>query len=218
MSAPAVSPYEITVCRGMQAETNCRFAMKTAAGFGERLEQAVQQSGWPAFLRNAITGPLLHHHAFRIALAACPNGCSRPHVADIGIIRACTPLLDSEACSCCGICYKVCPDRAITMERQGPVIDHAKCMQCGMCVAKCSERALSCHEDGYRIVLGGKLGRHPRLATEIGGVHGEQNVLAVVTGCLEVYMREYRKGLRFGVLVEELGERLDEELAVLMGK
>lgn len=218
MSAPAVAPYEITVCRGMQAQTNCRFAMKAAEGFAERLEQCVQQSGWPAFLRNTVTGPLLHHHAFRIALAACPNGCSRPHVADIGIIRACTPVLDSEACSCCAICYKVCPDRAITMERQGPVIDHTKCMQCGMCVAKCSERALSCHEDGYRIVLGGKLGRHPRLATEIGGVHDEQAVLSVVAGCLDIYMRDYRKGLRFGVLVEELGERLDEELELLLGK
>lgn len=104
------------------------------------------------------------------------------------------------------------------MDRQGPMFDYGKCMQCGMCVAKCPERALNCMENGYRVVLGGKLGRHPRLATELRGIHDEDVVLAIVSGCLDIYMREYRKGMRFGALVDELGDVLDEELELLTRK
>lgn len=211
MSAPS-TPHEITVCRGVQAQTNCRFAMPVPESLAVQLEQCLAQSGWAQFLRGAVTGPVLHHHTFRVALAACPNGCSRPHVADVGIIRAISPELDPSLCSCCGLCARVCPDKAMTMHAHGPVCDHERCMRCGICVDKCPERALNARESGYRIVLGGKLGRHPRLATELPGVFDAEQAVTVVSGCVNLYMRHYRKGLRFGTLVEELGDSVQDAL------
>lgn len=215
MSANAPSPYEITVCRGVQSQTNCRFAMPTEDGFALRLEQTLLDSGWPNFLRANVVGPILHHHAFRIAVSACPNGCSKPHVADIGIIRACAPVVDPGLCTCCGLCQKVCPDKAIVMDTRGPIFDMEKCMLCGLCVARCPERALDCFQSGYRVVVGGKLGRHPRLATEVFGIHTEEHVVALVSACIDFYMRHYRRGLRFGTLVDEMGDALQEELDIV---
>lgn len=212
MSAKATGPFDITACRGVEAANNCRFAMGVSAGLLREIELAIADSGWPEFLRTAISGPLLHHHAFKISVAACPNGCSRPHVADVGIIRACAPMLDPEPCNQCRICEKSCPDKAITMDAHGPMIDFTACMQCGLCVARCPERALTCGQSGFRIVLGGKLGRHPRLATPFPGIHATDRVPAIVARCLDFYMRHYRRGLRFGTLVEEQSEVLLEEL------
>ncbi len=206
------APYDVTLCRGVAAQAQCRFAMPTDAELVSAIRAAVDRSGWPEFVRAAVGGPLLHHHAFRIAVAACPNGCSRPHVADVGFIRACTPELDPTLCTRCGLCVRVCPDDAISLDRLGPVFDREQCMECGLCVAKCREQALACRTMGYRIVLGGKLGRHPRLATEIPEVFTVEQGGAVVEVCLALYMRHYARGVRFGSLVERLGDELAEEL------
>jgi dissimilatory sulfite reductase (desulfoviridin) alpha/beta subunit len=54
-------------------------------------------------------------------------------------------------------------------------------------------------------MIGGKLGRHPRLATEVGGVLSEQNTLDVVDKFLDFYMKESLKGERFGEILERVG-------------
>jgi len=54
-------------------------------------------------------------------------------------------------------------------------------------------------------MIGGKLGRHPRLATEIGGVLTEQNTLVVVDSLLDFYMKKSLSGERFGEILERVG-------------
>lgn len=211
MSKPVVQSWEITSCRGVQG-TNCRFAMKCDADFPERLERVMEQTGWDAFLRNQITGPLLNHHTFKIAVSGCPNGCSRPHIADVGIIRAKQPSLLSARCSHCGLCGRICPDKAITYNSGEPVFDLDKCMKCGMCIAKCPERAIEAEQDGYRVLLGGKLGRHPRLASDVEGIFCEEQVLAMLAECVFYFMEQYRPKVRFGTIVAESYEPLMQRL------
>ncbi|MEZ0575498.1 4Fe-4S binding protein [Halodesulfovibrio aestuarii] len=211
MSKPAVESIEIIACRGISGG-NCRFAIQSDNAFPAAIRNVVEQTGWDAFLRSQINGPLLHHHTLKISVAACPNGCSRPHVADIGIIRAKQPELVPDTCSHCGLCGRICPDKAISYDKGEPVFDLAQCMKCGMCMEKCPERAIRAVEDGYRVVLGGKLGRHPRLASELGGIFCEKQVLAIVAECVFYYMEQYRPKLRFGTLVEENYESLMQRL------
>jgi len=214
MSKPAVDSVEIIACRGISGG-NCRFAMKSDSSFPEAIKKVVEQTGWDDFLRTQIRGPLLHHHTFTISVAACPNGCSRPHVADIGIIRAKQPQLIADTCSHCGLCGRLCPDKAISYDKGEPLFDLTQCMKCGMCIEKCPERAIRATEDGYRVVLGGKLGRHPRLASEFGGIYCEKQVLALVAECLFYYMEQYRPKLRFGTLVEENYDSLMNRLEMI---
>lgn len=211
MSKPAVESVEITACRGISGG-NCRFAMNANEAFPAAINKVVEQTGWDGFLRTQIRGPLLHHHTLKISVAACPNGCSRPHIADIGIIRAKQPELIPDMCSHCGLCGRICPDKAISYNKGEPVFDHEQCMKCGMCMEKCPERAIRASKDGYRVVLGGKLGRHPRLATELDGIFCEEQVLAIVAESVFYYMEQYRPKLRFGTLVEENYDALLERL------
>ncbi|MFW5989670.1 MAG: sulfite reductase, partial [Desulfosudaceae bacterium] len=41
-----------------------------------------------SFLKETVTGPLRYHHELRVALADCPNACSRPQIKDFGLIGA----------------------------------------------------------------------------------------------------------------------------------
>lgn len=214
MSKPVVESVDIAVCRGITSG-NCRFAMDADENFPSAIRTVVEQTGWDDFLRTQIRGPLLHHHTFKIALSLCPNGCSRPHIADIGIIRAKQPALVATACSHCGLCGRICPDKAISYDKGEPVFDLDVCVQCGLCIQKCPERAIRASEDGYRIVLGGKLGRHPRLASELSGIFCEEQVLVAITECLFYYMEQYRPKLRFGTLVEENYDALLQRLELI---
>jgi dissimilatory sulfite reductase (desulfoviridin) alpha/beta subunit len=54
------------------------------------------------------------------------------------------------------------------------------------------------------VLLGGKLGRHPRLALPLPGRYTEKEVLAILKDCLDLYKTRSRRGRRFSdILTEE---------------
>jgi dissimilatory sulfite reductase (desulfoviridin) alpha/beta subunit len=57
---------------------------------------------------------------------------------------------------------------------------------------------------GYRVLVGGKLGRHPRLGTELPELASPQMVLEVVHRCIEHHLR-HCQGERFGEVIERTG-------------
>jgi dissimilatory sulfite reductase (desulfoviridin) alpha/beta subunit len=65
---------------------------------------------------------------------------------------------------------------------------------------------------GYRILLGGKLGRHPQLGTEIKGVFPKDEVMKVVEKCLDHFMKENQHGERFGEILNRTGTEFLNEI------
>lgn len=142
---------------------------------------------------------------FRISVAACANGCSRPHIADIGVIFSERPA-PPASCSGCGACVEACPDDALELDVTGrPVLDAKACLACGKCVAACPEGSMRVAESGCRFLLGGKLGRRPRLAVELPGFVDPEALPERVAGWLTVYMAGYEPGSRFADVVERIG-------------
>ncbi|MEM0007069.1 MAG: CoB-CoM heterodisulfide reductase HdrA2 [Candidatus Bathyarchaeia archaeon] len=60
-------------------------------------------------------------------------------------VEAITPILDVEKCKACGLCTKVCPYNAITLNKELKRIEivEAACGGCGTCAAECPSDALT---------------------------------------------------------------------------
>ena len=153
-----------------------------------------------------------------MTLAECPNACSQPQIKDIGIIGAATPLITDAACSACAACIEACPDDCIVLPESSekPLIDEGACMLCGKCAAVCPTGTIVEKHKGFRILLGGKLGRHPQLARELPGVFNQQEVLDVVEYCITFYKQHSKNGKRFAHIFrpsdfEALVKRIQEK-------
>jgi dissimilatory sulfite reductase (desulfoviridin) alpha/beta subunit len=170
-----------------------------------RLEDLLTRKNILGFMKQRVAEPLKMHHELRVSISDCPNACSRPQIADIGLIGACRPSLSRESCSRCGSCLELCRENAIMLtdgEAQ-PAIDPGRCLACGLCANACPSGKLIAGAKGYRILLGGKLGRHPQLAKEIKGIFSPEECLVIVETCVDHFMKHYIAGERFGDILNQ---------------
>jgi len=195
--------------KGFQVETcfgpgGCPNRAVDSAGLPERIEKRFSKRNMKSFLKERVNGPLKMHHEFRISISDCPNACSRPQIVDIGLIGACRPEVSVEPCTQCGACVEACKENAISIEDDVPFVDDEKCLYCGQCVQLCTTGTLKEAESGYRILVGGKLGRHPGLATELPGIYQPGEARAVIERCLDHYRHHCLKGERFAEILERV--------------
>jgi anaerobic sulfite reductase subunit C len=168
-----------------------------------QIETDVKKEDLLGFLQKTVKGDLKIHHEFRITLADCPNACSQPQIKDIGIIGACAPVVTDEPCSMCEACVNACREEAIRLDaaKENPIIDNDRCLKCGKCIPECPTGTLAEGQNGFRVQLGGKLGRHPQLARELPGIYDENTVMRIVKDCLRFYKEHSTRGERFGQIL-----------------
>jgi len=62
------------------------------------------------------------------------------------------PIIDKKLCSCCGICYDMCPQDVFSFDRghldrgqkEAPAVSYPReCWYCGACVVDCPKGAVS---------------------------------------------------------------------------
>jgi dissimilatory sulfite reductase (desulfoviridin) alpha/beta subunit len=197
-----VKGYQVETCFG---SGGCPNRAVVSDGLVERLESLLAAQDLLAFLKARVPGGLKLHHEFRVAVADCPNACSQPQIRDIGIIGACAPVLTDAACTGCAACVAACAEQAVALDEAvpRPRIDMRRCLSCGKCIRACPTETLIAGSEGYRVQLGGRLGRHPRLARELPGIYAADQVIAVVEACLDFYKARSRHGERFAHLLED---------------
>jgi dissimilatory sulfite reductase (desulfoviridin) alpha/beta subunit len=216
--AAEVKGYQLDTCFG---SSGCPHQIQSGDALLADIEALVQKADLLAFLKVSGVQELKFHHELRITLADCPNACSQPQIKDIGIIGASRPEITAEPCSRCLACETICKEKAVTVEQAdpGPMIRWSQCVYCGQCLAACPTGTLTQGPMGYRVYLGGKLGRHPRLAVALPGIYAPAAVLEIVQACLDLYKSKSRNGRRFaeiltsddidGLATDFAGRRID---------
>jgi anaerobic sulfite reductase subunit C len=200
--ASEIKGFQIDACFG---QGGCPNRIIDSAHLLGRIEALFEKQDFLGFLKQRVDGPLKFHHEFRLTIADCPNACSQPQIKDIGIIGAVMPVLTESACSRCEACVEACKEKAVTLDdhKEMPHIDIDRCVKCSQCIEICPTGTLAYGSKGYRIQLGGKLGRHPKLAREMPGIFNEDDILQIVKDCISLYKQKSRHGERFAEILSD---------------
>jgi dissimilatory sulfite reductase (desulfoviridin) alpha/beta subunit len=197
--ASQIEGYQIEICFSQGGCPNSCVEKDTLTA---RLESLLMAEDLLGFLQKNVPGKLRFHHEFRISVSHCPNACSQPQIKDIGIIAAIYPGAKETLCSGCMTCVDVCKEKAIALSNEPfPLIDSGACLGCGLCIPSCPTGCIISEAKGYRVLIGGRLGRHPRLGRELPRLLTEDQVLEVVKACLAYYKKHSRAGQRFSALL-----------------
>jgi dissimilatory sulfite reductase (desulfoviridin) alpha/beta subunit len=198
-----VKGYQVETCFGPSGCTNRAVVCESLPS---DLEKTLSQRKLKDFLKGRVEGPLKMHHEFRVSVSDCPNACSRPQIVDVGLIGACVPEVADQACSECWTCVDSCRENAVILKDGSPSIDVSRCLACGQCVKACPTGTLREGKKGYRILVGGKLGRHPRLGEELPLIYDPEETLLMLDRCLDLYQQGCQRGERFGEILEREGK------------
>jgi len=196
--------YTVTGCFGADA---CPHRSLDAPDLPQAVASALEAMGIGQTLLNRLGHPIRAHNVLKISISYCPNACARSQIADVGLIGAARPAVDTIPCIACGACAEACREEAITFDGQGIItaIDPQRCVSCGACAKACPVEAITEAEQGFRLMLGGKLGRHPRFAEELPGLFATQELPALVARAVGFYLQAFQGHERLGDVVTRLG-------------
>lgn len=189
-------------CRGTKG--GCPHSLVDGRSVGRSIEDAVTDSMQVESASGQNHDGASHRPGLRIALAACPNACTEPQTKDIGIIATVMPVEVGSQCTGCGECEKICREEAIKVIDGEAQILAERCVGCGQCISRCPEEIIRSFGLRFRLLVGGRMGRHPRLAEELCVLDGSVAAEAV-RGLLDSIAHHAEQGERTASVVERVG-------------
>ena len=139
----------------------------------------------------------------KFSIAGCPNSCAKPQENDIGVMGLIRPAISNE-CKGCGACATICPQKAILIENGKASILQNRCKLCGYCLGSCPEGLIFEDWRGFKIFIGGKVGRHPRHGNDFMDVNTAQETVAVFRKIIDWSKNNINIGERFGSCLDRL--------------
>ncbi len=204
------SLYKVSICRGMT--DSCIFSFVKRPSLVDEIEAVVEKSALLSTAEKHRCKEATHHLWLKVAIAACPNACTQPQIKDIGIIANCAPTRIRHNCNGCGQCEGVCQEQAINVKGDRADLLQQRCVGCGSCFKNCPQEAIESEGVQFRILVGGRMGRHPRWAEELCVVDGSC-VVKAVESFLERTAHHAKPSERIASVIERVGAvKLKEEI------
>lgn len=153
----------ITSCLGTD---HCKYAVIDSKSLARKLDEKFFGKEMPVKVR--------------IAISACPNGCTSERLNEIGITGLRKPVRNMGLCTGCGTCGHYCREHAINIVNGKLKMENEKCMLCGFCIYACPYQYINFEEGRYLITLGGRRGRHPQIGRTFFIAKSEDDVVTIV--------------------------------------
>ena len=145
-------------------------------------------------------------HKFKFGVTGCPHNCAKASENDIGIMGGILPKWQEEGCIDCNLCVNVCPTQAICCEKGRYFLDEQKCINCSICTASCPTNSWEIEKKGYMVLIGGTMGKIPRLASRLTGiVENQDDLMRYIDAAFSYYKQHGRKKERFGHMIDRIG-------------
>lgn len=142
------------------------------------------------------------HNIPKIGIAGCPNGCSLPQIKDLGLIGYKTPYILKDLCIGCEMCVHKCSEKALTIKEGCLELNTSICLSCGECIMICPSNAIKTKENGWKKIIGGRMGRHPRLAEYDGNIDSDDEAIMWILDKLQSYFVHRLPGERLSYFFE----------------
>ncbi len=159
----SVQGIELEICKGILE--GCKNSIYFFPDFLEKTLSILEASSWHKKFsqKNKKT---LKHNLLKIGISACPNSCAKSQIKDLGLILRSEIEYDEILCNHCLNCKDTCIENAILFNEK-IVLKKDLCVGCSQCVRKCTTGALITSNIYFEVLVGGRLGRHPRFGTPI---------------------------------------------------
>ena len=192
--------YRVETCFG---SNQCPNSIDIDKHLTEKITRLLKSKNILDFLKKNTKGKIKFHQEFKVSISFCPNSCSRPQIADIGLIAAVKPAVNTDNCNNCGACGKICVDNAVIFNKNSdfPMISSDLCMKCGQCIKACKKDGMISTKKGFRVLMGGKLGRHPRLGIELPGIYSSDEALRIIDKSVRLMMSQKNNAKRFSEIL-----------------
>jgi dissimilatory sulfite reductase (desulfoviridin) alpha/beta subunit len=115
----------------------------------------------------------------------------------VGLVGFVRPAVEPADCTACGACATSCPDAAISVDNDPPVFEVTACQGCLRCHNACPFNCIHLSRPGVRVLLGGKLGRHPRLAEAEDEICEPAEVIKLLDRVVGAYLESAEPDERF---------------------
>ncbi len=149
----------------------------------------------------------------KFAVTGCPNACAKPQENDLGVMGILKPAIFTEECTGCGTCTFMCPEKAIVVEDDKAKIIWDKCNLCGACVGTCPSDLITEEWKGYKLFVGGKIGKHPKLGVELTEAKSGEEAVAIFRKIINWSKKNTNIGERFGDCIDRVGfEKFREQI------
>lgn len=143
----------------------------------------------------------------KIGVTGCPNNCGKAREADIGIMGTRAPRWEKEGCIECNLCVQLCAPKAITEVDGDYLRDTDKCINCSACTVRCPKDCWKVDSLGYTVLMGGTLGKRPRLSVPLAeNIPTQEEALALVDKTISYYKQHGEARERLGHMLDRLGE------------
>jgi Pyruvate/2-oxoacid:ferredoxin oxidoreductase delta subunit len=119
-------------------------------------------------------------------VSVCPNGCTAPESRDFGVAGVAKPMVTDGVCNECFTCVDTCRRRAILIRNGRPEIDVTRCDCCGQCVKLCPDDVLAYEDSGYKIWVGGHIGRIPQYGYVLFKMADKDTLFRALEVCVEL--------------------------------
>ncbi|MBZ4687886.1 MAG: 4Fe-4S ferredoxin [Clostridiales bacterium] len=199
-------PLKIESC---WAKDDCPSALDNFERLQKIIQDVVEESNFSAERKEMLQGKIKPHQVFKICLAGCPNCCSQPQIKDFGLYKVVYPEVKEQLCTLCNKCIKACREKAISPGGKSVKINSENCIGCGDCIRVCPVNAITRGKEAWRIIAGGKLGRHPRLAVDVAEIADEEEVKQYLQDALKVVLEAPGSHVRFGDLIEKYLHKIE---------
>lgn len=191
--------FKVESCRSL---AGCPRAVADTYQLSKIMERIFQETEFSKKRKAQLGEKVKQHHIFKACLAGCANGCSQPQIKDFSLIAKVLPKFQTELCTLCGRCCTACKENGLQIKDDLLIFSEDKCLGCGDCWRACPTQAVIKGEEKWRLLVGGKLGRHPQLAQEAALISAREGIEYLVKA-VTLVLRSDNPHQRFADLLKD---------------